>query len=365
MFLKKAPGGSTLGFRTDHPYKLVPDHPRILFLGDSYTEGSGRSSACNYPNVVETVLRDQRGAVEVMNAGVAGYGPVDALSLLGLLREDGYRFDALVYNLFTENDFTDNLPETDRRIAGGIIFRSPRSWFLRMFHPLNSYLFRYALVVWQLSTLSTEERKPISLNSGPCIYSEEKPSEISPLLRELIQQRLAGSQRVARSKRAQQELLGAIAAMKAEADKMGIPFFIVMFPDRVVADAELRERLNIGTDRTGHCSIRCAHLFMKQFPIRRFSISLRSCRGVPACTAQTILTYRTWEIELLATMWEKNLLSGSRPQDAEFRDALLFIVPLLDTTQTLAKSAHRASRIESLPRSTMRWHARARPTAAQ
>ena len=155
VFLKKAPAGSTLGFRTDHPYKRVPDHPRILFLGDSYTEGSGRSSACNYPSVVEKVLRDQRGDAEVMNAGVAGYGPVDALNLLRLLREEGYRFDALVYNLFTENDFTDNLPETDRRIVGGIIFRSPRSWFLRTFHPLSSYLFRYALVVWRLSTLST------------------------------------------------------------------------------------------------------------------------------------------------------------------------------------------------------------------
>jgi hypothetical protein len=249
VFLKKAPIRSTLGFRTDHPYKRVPDHPRILFLGDSYTEGSGRSSACNYPSVVEKVLRDQRGDVEVMNAGVAGYGPVDALNLLGLLREEGYRFDALVYNLFTENDFTDNLPATNRRIVGGLIFRSPRSWFLRTFHPLNSYLVRYALVIWQLSTLSTEQQKAISLESGDCIYSEENPNEVSPLLRQLIQQRLAGSQRVAQSKPAQQEFVGTISAMKAEADKLGIPFIIVVFPDRVVVDAELRERLNVGAEQ--------------------------------------------------------------------------------------------------------------------
>jgi hypothetical protein len=249
VFLKKAPIRSTLGFRTDHLYKRVPDHPRILFLGDSYTEGSGRSSACNYPSVVEKVFRDQRGDVEVMNAGVAGYGPVDALNLLGLLREEGYRFDALVYNLFTENDFTDNLPATSRRIVGGLIFRSPRSWFLRTFHPLNSYLVRYALVIWQLSTLSTEQQKAISLESGDCIYSEENPNEVSPLLRELIQQRLAGSQRVAQSKPAQQEFVGTISAMKAEADKLGIPFIIVVFPDRVVVDAELRERLNVGAEQ--------------------------------------------------------------------------------------------------------------------
>ena len=121
VFLKKAHSHSTLGFRADYPYKREPNHPRILFLGDSYTEGSGNSSACNYPNVVEKVLRGYGADYEVMNAGVAGYGPVDALNLLELLRDEGYRFDALVYNLFTENDFTDNLPETERRVVGGII----------------------------------------------------------------------------------------------------------------------------------------------------------------------------------------------------------------------------------------------------
>jgi len=245
VFLKKAHAGSPLGFRTDHPYKLVPDRRRILFLGDSYTEGSGRSLACNYPSVVENMLRDQLGDVEVMNAGVSGYGPVDALNLLGLLREEGYRFDALIYNLFTENDFTDNLPDTDRRIVGGVIFRVPRSWFLRTFHPLNSYLFRYALVVWRMGTFSTEDWRQFSLESGNCIFSEERHGEVSPSLGGLIRQRLTGSQRVAQSKRTQQEFIRAIATMKAEADKLGIPFIAVVFPDRVVADSELRVRLNL------------------------------------------------------------------------------------------------------------------------
>ena len=249
VILEKPHAGSTLGFRTDHPYKPVPDHYRILFLGDSYTEGSGRSRDCNYPNVVEHVLRSRRGDIEVMNAGVAGYGPVDALNLLRFLREEGYRFDALLYNLFTENDFTDNLPETDRHVVGGVIFRFPHSWFLRTFHPLNSYLFRYALVLWRVGTLSTEERKQFSREAGPCVFSEEPYREISPLLGELIRQRLAGSQRVVRSRVAQQAFIGAVQAMKAEADKMGIPFLIVVFPDRVIADSEIQTRLNIGPDQ--------------------------------------------------------------------------------------------------------------------
>ena len=161
------------------------------------------------------------------------------------MREEGYRFDALIYNLFTENDFTDNLPDTDRRIVGGVIFRVPRSWFLGTFHPLNSYLFRYALVVWRMGTFSTEDWRQFSLESGNCIFSEERHGEVSPSLGGLIRQRLTGSQRVAQSKRTQQEFIRAIATMKAEADKLGIPFIAVVFPDRVVADSELRVRLNL------------------------------------------------------------------------------------------------------------------------
>lgn len=129
VILKKPHDGSPFGFRTKHPDERAPSRPRVLFLGDSYTEGSGRSITCNYPNVVEDVLREGLGGVEVMNAGVAGYGPLDALNLLKLLREDGFRFEALVYNVFAENDFTDNLPGTERRVVGGIIFRFPNNAF--------------------------------------------------------------------------------------------------------------------------------------------------------------------------------------------------------------------------------------------
>jgi lysophospholipase L1-like esterase len=255
VFLKKAHAGSPLGFRTDQPYKLVPDHRRILFLGDSYTEGSGRSSGCNYPTVVEKVLRDRLGDVEVMNAGVSGYGPLDALNLLRLLREQGYRFEAVVYNLFTENDFTDNLPNTDRRIVGGVIFRVPHSWFLRTFHPLNSYIFRYALVMWRLSSFSAAEEKQILLESGNCIFAEERHREVSAELRELIRQRLAGSQRVAQSKRAQEEFINTMAAMKAEADKLRIPLVVVVFPDRVIADSELRLLLELEPKQTAPLNV--------------------------------------------------------------------------------------------------------------
>jgi len=40
---------------------------------------------------------------------------------------------------------------------------------------------------------------------------------------------LAGSQRVAQSKRAQEEFIKTMPAMKAEADKLRIPFIVVDF----------------------------------------------------------------------------------------------------------------------------------------
>jgi hypothetical protein len=205
--------------------------------------------------VVEEVLRRQLGDVEVMNAGVSGYGPLDALNLLRLLRERGYRFEAVVYNLFTENDFTDNLPNTNRRIVAGVIFRGPHSWFLRTFHPLNSYIFRYALVVWRLGSFSAAEEKQISLESGNCIFAEEHHREVPSELRELVRLRLTGSQRVAQSKRAQEEFVKTMATMKAEADKLHIPFIVVVFPDRVIADTDLRLQLKLEPKQTAPLNI--------------------------------------------------------------------------------------------------------------
>jgi hypothetical protein len=96
-----------------------------------------------------------------------------------------------------------------------------------------------------MGTFSAEDRRQFSLESGNCIFSEERHGEVSPSVGGLIRQRLTGSQRVAQSKRTQQEFIRAIATMKAEADKLGIPFIAVVFPDRVVADSELRVRLNL------------------------------------------------------------------------------------------------------------------------
>ena len=123
----------------------------MLFLGDSYTEGSGSGQACNYPDVAVHTLDSLRATqgkppFSLLNAGVAGYGPRESLALFHYLRDEGYTIDAVVLSLFTENDFTDDLPGTDRRVTGGILFRYPSSTWLRWLHPLNTHTARYAMM---------------------------------------------------------------------------------------------------------------------------------------------------------------------------------------------------------------------------
>lgn len=269
VFLKRPNNISPMGFRTDHPYQREIETRRLLFLGDSFTEGSGSSTACNYPNVAEQVLQESLGDLEVMNAGVSGYGPRDTLNLLGLVQKKGYKFDALVFSVFTENDFTDNLPGTERRIVGGMISRFPQAMILKTFHPMNTHLFRYASILSTLAALPEDDRKRLFRDSDECIQREGPLTEVSPSLRELVLRRLEGSERVLHSESAKRNFTNAVAAMSEEAAKLGIPFVIVLFPDRLLVDKELRALMNIDDEQLGplkqlHQSLETA---LAQYPV--------------------------------------------------------------------------------------------------
>jgi lysophospholipase L1-like esterase len=239
VFLRRAHAGSPYGFRALSPADPAPKGKRVLFLGDSYTEGSGHGLECNYPDVVGQALRERLGdGVEAMNAGVGGYGPREAAKLLRLLRDDGFRFDAVVYSIFVENDVTDDLPGTDRRVIAGMNERVPHAWFLRVFHPLNSRTFRYAVVLWRLGTISGSERNAAKRENGACVADEPFP--------ELDDHTIANAtRRVRASERAlapggDAELVSAVRDMEAQAREMGVPLVIVLFPYRILGDAKLR-----------------------------------------------------------------------------------------------------------------------------
>jgi len=245
-FQKRAHPGSPLGFRTADPYALQPEVPRLLFLGDSYTEGSGRAPECNYPEVVQAELSRRLGRpVEVMNAGVSGYGPLDALHLLDLLVERGYAFDGIVHNLFLENDFTDNLPATTRRVAAGMAFRFPESPWLRWLHPLDSRLFHHLLFIVRVRETGRVADYRVERGRGLCQPDERFSRPPPPGRRERVRERLAVNYGRTGARAATGVVSAAIDGIAARARALDVPLVLVVFPDRALADAALQAALEL------------------------------------------------------------------------------------------------------------------------
>lgn len=248
VFLKRPHPGSPLGFRSASPAPRETAGPRLLFLGDSYTEGSGRDAACNYPEVAVAQLNALRAAegaapFELLNAGVAGYGPASSLALLRFLREEGYRFDAVVLSLFLENDFTDDLPATERRVVAGMSFRFPSSPWLRWLHPLNTRSARYALFLWQASRIGRADDY-VQRGDGRCRPPPPLPAEVPAPLRDLVLRRLADNYGP-EPRLATDGVADVLRAFAETSHREGLPVVVAVFPDRILADSDLRDRLGV------------------------------------------------------------------------------------------------------------------------
>jgi hypothetical protein len=251
VWVKKPHAGSALGMRTDTVLARESEEPRILFLGDSYTEGSGAGPACNYPEVAAEVVAGELGRpVEVFNAGVAGYGPVDAARLLSHLDADGWRFDAIVYGVFLENDFTDDLPRTERRVVAGINYRFPASPFLRRFHPLNWRTARYGLFLARSASLAAAAPAAVFRPEGSCELAPGPHGPPGAVLSELVLRREAANH--GPEARADSDVfLAAVTEMQAIAGRRGVPFALVVFPDRLRVDPVLAGQLGLDPRRPG------------------------------------------------------------------------------------------------------------------
>jgi hypothetical protein len=74
---------------------METDHPRILFIGDSFTEGGPIAWDRTFVGRVAEELKFQN--IEVLNAGVASYCPItERIKLRQLLGEKGLRVDRVV-----------------------------------------------------------------------------------------------------------------------------------------------------------------------------------------------------------------------------------------------------------------------------
>ncbi len=91
------------GFR-DVEHKKHTDGSRILFLGDSFTEGFGVNEADRFSNRIQQKL-----GLECLNFGISGLGPVHYQEVY---RKYGLRYehDVVVISIYPVNDFTDDLP---------------------------------------------------------------------------------------------------------------------------------------------------------------------------------------------------------------------------------------------------------------
>ena len=88
---------NSLGLR-DEKIRDVPlrtDYPRILFIGDSFTEGGPIPWEKTFVGIVAAGLKSKN--VEVLNAGVASYSPtLIKIKLRHLLRDQGLKVDRVV-----------------------------------------------------------------------------------------------------------------------------------------------------------------------------------------------------------------------------------------------------------------------------
>jgi len=86
----------SLGFRADEAKTtpLLPTHHRIVFIGDSFTEGMGMPYENTFVGVIANGLGQRN--VEVLNAGVTSYSPIIYYRKIKYLLDNGFRFDELV-----------------------------------------------------------------------------------------------------------------------------------------------------------------------------------------------------------------------------------------------------------------------------
>ena len=88
---------NSLGLRDERirEVALAVDHPRILFIGDSFTEGGPIPWEKTFVGRVSDGLKPQ--GIEVLNAGVASYCPTtERVKLRQLLGEKGLKVDRVV-----------------------------------------------------------------------------------------------------------------------------------------------------------------------------------------------------------------------------------------------------------------------------
>lgn len=116
----------------EHSFAKPAGTFRILVLGDSFMEAVQVPFEQSLPSLLETGLRAKSTrTIEVINAGVSGWGTDDALRYLSMY---GFKYqpDLVLVTMTLHNDISDNLRQEWHRLDGDSLVsqnRPPMSWF--------------------------------------------------------------------------------------------------------------------------------------------------------------------------------------------------------------------------------------------
>lgn len=117
---------NSFGFRDEPVSRVKPEDVfRVIIVGDSFMEALQVAHEQSLPHLVEDRLTEDSGRrIEVLNAGVSGWGTDDQLDWL---RRDGFDLDPdlVVVAMTLHNDVSDNLEMNRHKFVDGVV--SPRS----------------------------------------------------------------------------------------------------------------------------------------------------------------------------------------------------------------------------------------------
>jgi hypothetical protein len=228
------------GFNEDHDYsKDIPaGKNRIIFLGDSYTFGSGTTLDKSYCKIVENYLNaNSSSQYEIFNAGVPGYSLYETSKMFHFLKNEGYQYDAVVLSIFLQNDLTDYIKRTYRKAACGFIQRFPKNIFLRHCHPLNSYIFRFgavAFVYFKIQyIIKSEAEREEALAEEPA--DADREYRINPITYVRLERNYLRT--------ANHDLDDMYAYISGIKEACESPFYVVIIPDQLYGHKELRQRV--------------------------------------------------------------------------------------------------------------------------
>jgi len=150
---------NSLGFK-DRTCRVIPketDKKRILFIGDSYTEGVGMTWEESFVGILDEDLPD----IEILNAGVVSYCPkIHYLKTKYLIEKEDLKFDELY--VFIDN--SDPLNE----IAYKDFEPQEENGFTFIKYNLRTYFYNNSYLYYSISNkINSSKRNPVTARWNP------------------------------------------------------------------------------------------------------------------------------------------------------------------------------------------------------